>query len=190
MSKPLIAALFAALVVAPAAAQTPPQTPAPPAQEEAVTQAPPAAAAPAPTETPSVKPPRLIALSGFEKAAKVDHMMAWLGRGRETARFVAADVEAELYRQTPKAQVLSVECEAEPKTELSLLLQGEEGVEEDGRGLVTAMVATFPLIITLRDESGQTWRLRATLAYDAQNLRKPAERKVTAAFAVIGHRKL
>ncbi|MDD2869790.1 hypothetical protein [Neomegalonema sp.] len=182
MRKILFAAALAASGASPALAETPAPQEAAPAMAETP--------APAPSSTLSVKPPHLIALSGFEKGAKSDHMMAWLGRGPETARFVAADVEAEIYRQTPKAQVLSIECEAEPKTELGLLLEGEPGAEEDGRGLVTSMVASFPLIVTLRDEAGATWRLRTSLAYDAQNLRKPSERKVSASFTVLGHRKL
>ncbi|WP_018632797.1 hypothetical protein [Neomegalonema perideroedes] len=182
MRKILLAAVLAASGAAPLFAETPVPQEAAPAMAETPFSA--------PVSAPSVKPPHLIALSGFEKGEKSDHMMAWLGRGQETARFVAADVEAEIYRQTPKAQVLSIECEAEPETELSLLLEGEPGAEEDGRGLVTGMVATFPLIVTLRDEAGAIWRLRTSLAYDAQNLRKPAERKVGAEFKVLGHRKL
>ncbi len=139
---------------------------------------------------PSLKPPHEIEATGFDKAADVAQILSRLGRESDPARFVAADVEAEIYRQTPGAQLLAIDCVETPATEMSLFLEGDPEAEDLERGLVDGLQTSFPLILTLRDEAGQTWRLRTTLAYEAVDLRDPKARKVTANFTILGHQKL
>ena len=139
---------------------------------------------------PSLKPPHEIEATGFEKAADVAQILSRLGRESDPARFVAADGEAEIYRQTPGAQLLALDCVETPATEMSLFLEGDPEAEDLERGLVNGLQTSFPLILTLRDEAGQIWRLRAALAYEAVDLRDPQKRKVTANFTILGHQKL
>ena len=171
-----------------AAAATPSVEAAALAQAEAAPSlTPPKAAA---IKIPSLKPPHEIEATGFEKAADVAQILSRLGRESDPARFVAADVEAEIYRQTPGAQLLALDCVETPATEMSLFLEGDPEAEDLERGLVNGLQTSFPLILTLRDEAGQIWRLRAALAYEAVDLRDPQKRKVTANFTILGHQKL
>ena len=64
---------------------------------------------------PSINPPSQVEASGFEQADDAAHMIAWLGRGPDFRRFVVNDIESELYRQTPGAQLLAVRCREKPE---------------------------------------------------------------------------
>ncbi|MBD9597773.1 hypothetical protein IB270_33660 [Ensifer sp. ENS05] len=64
---------------------------------------------------PSLNVPLDIELTGFSNGDEVIHMIAMLGRGKDFRRFVVRDVEAELYAQTPNAQLLSITCKTEPR---------------------------------------------------------------------------
>ena len=116
------------------------------------------------TLVPSINPPHQIDASGFERAASVAHMIAWLGRGSDFQRFVANDLETELYRQTPGAQLLAVWCQKEPELTTTAMQS------EDGQGIVTDLSVTFPVTIRVRAEDGAIWKLDIEHSYHATNV--------------------
>jgi len=86
----------------------------------------------------SINPDRQVSVSGADAAAGATHMYAWLGRGSDFPDFVVNDIEEELYRQTPGAQVLEVWFTGEPD------LKTRAAREENGaRAIVTGLSVTF-----------------------------------------------
>jgi hypothetical protein len=117
------------------------------------------------TLIPSLNPPRHVEISGFDSAEKSGHMMSWLRRGPDFLRFVVNDVEAELYRQTPGAQLLSLRCNNEPE----LQTQARPMDESDHIAVVTDFSVTFPLTARVKMVQGSLWKLDIQLGYDASN---------------------
>lgn len=113
----------------------------------------------------SIKPPNQINLSGFDLADKSAHMIAWLGRGDDFRRFVPNDIEDELYRQTPDAQVLDVECLSEP--ELTTDATQDKATQVT---TVTDLVAAFPVKVRVRVADGSIWIIKIRHGYEARNI--------------------
>jgi hypothetical protein len=114
---------------------------------------------------PSINSPNQVETSGFELAEKSAHMISWLGRGPDFRRFVTNDVESELYRQTPGAQLLSLRCYEEPELRTD--------ARPDGSGhiaMVTDFSVTFPLTLRVRMADGPIWKLDIQHCYDATNV--------------------
>ena len=129
----------------------------------------------------SIRSQEQIGVSGFACIDPNLHMLEWLGRGRDVRQFVVNDVETELYSQDQGAQVLSIECMADPKYETKVK---REGMSQ--KGIVSQFAVTFPLRVCVRASTGATWALTVQHHYSAVDLDVPGQRKLTLNFQVVG----
>jgi hypothetical protein len=121
---------------------------------------------------PSINPPNQVETWGFELAEDAAHMIAWLGRGRDFRRFVVNDIESELYRQTPGAQLLAVRCNDKPDFNTTARQ------DDPSRGaVVTGVSVTFPVTARVRAADGAIWKLDIKHNYDAANIHLHDDRR-------------
>lgn len=133
---------------------------------------------------PSLNAPHQVAVSGFELADDAAHMIAWLGRGPDYRRFVANDIESELYRQTPGAQLLSIRCMEKPE------FRTRAKQEQQGRVVVTDVSVMFPVALTVRAPDGVVWRLAVRHCYEASNIHsRSPERQLRLNFTIVSHQR-
>jgi hypothetical protein len=130
----------------------------------------------------SLKKPAQIAVAGFAQADESAHMIEWLGKGRDFRKFVANDIEAELYAQDPGAQLLSVQCVGKPEYVTKLLRQDDE----PQKGILTQFSVTFPLNLQVRAANGVVWSLSVRHSYHASDLHIPGKHKLRLNFMVEG----
>ena len=107
----------------------------------------------------SVNPGQQIRTDGFEQADSAAHMLAWLRRPGSVEEFVVGDVEAELYRQTPNAQLLSLHLVDVPVVETQA-----RPVEGARQAAVEAFEATMSLIAEV-NRDGERWMLSLNVRY-------------------------
>lgn len=132
---------------------------------------------------PSINPPHQIEASGFELADEAAHMIAWLGRGSAFRQFVANDIESELYRQTPGAQLLSIRCNAKPDFRTTAIQDGS------GQNVVATDVSvTFPVTVRVKAADGAIWKLDIQHNYDATSIHlHDGRRQLRLNFAITAH---
>jgi len=130
----------------------------------------------------SINAPHLIEISGFEKCDDAAHMFEWLGRGRDFRQFVARDVEEELYRQTPGAQLLSMSCDDKPELVTKVKPQGTGST-----AVVTDLRATFLLTVRVAAADGAVWRLQIRHGYEASNIHFRDARQLRLNFTIMAH---
>lgn len=129
----------------------------------------------------SLNSPIQVDVCGFEAAGDYVHMMEWLGRGPRFWEFMTSDIEAELYRQTPGAQLLSVICNEEPQFSTTAYRE-----QNGGAAIVTAFSAVFPLILRVRTADGAIWRLNIRQGYETNNMHlDDRKRHVQVNFTVV-----
>jgi hypothetical protein len=107
----------------------------------------------------SVNSGQQVQTDGFEQADPAAHMLAWLGRPGSVEEFVVGDVEAELYRQTPNAQLLSLHLVDAPAVETQA-----RPVEGASQVAVEAFEATLPLVAEV-NRDGEHWMLSLNVRY-------------------------
>lgn len=133
---------------------------------------------------PSINPPHQVSVTGFELADEAAHMIAWLGKGQEFRRFVTNDLEAELYRQTPGAQLLSVKCNARPELRTKAIQAAP------GQGaIVTDVCVTFLVTVEVRASDGALWFVDIRHNYEASDIHRRGLRKLRLNFGVVAARK-
>lgn len=121
-------------------------------------------------------------VSGLEKFDNVAHMVEWLRRGSPFPDFIVADVENELRLQDAGYQLLSVVCKAEAEVETT----GRTTPDNPERAVVTALVISFPLLLTVRGSDGATWKLDVMLTYCAANMDEGDAFRLQLDFNVVG----
>jgi hypothetical protein len=136
------------------------------------------------TFVPSLNPPNQVETSGFDLAENAAHMIAWLGRGPDFRRFVVNDVESELYRQTPGAQLLTLRCNKEPELRTQARLRDGS----DHIAVVTDINVTFPVTALVKTSEGVVWKLDIQQGYDATNVHlHDGRRQLLMNFTIIAH---
>jgi hypothetical protein len=132
---------------------------------------------------PSINPPNQVETWGFDHADDAAHMILWLGRGPDFRRFVVNDIESELYRQTPGAQLLKVTCNAGP--ELRTTVRQSDSVHGS---IVTGLNVTFPVTVQVRTADGAIWKLDIKHNYDATNIHlRDNHRQIRLNFTITAH---
>jgi len=133
----------------------------------------------------SIRSQEQIGICGFACIDPNLHMLEWLGRGSDVRQFVVNDVEAELYSQDQGAQVLSIECTADPEYETKVKRQGASQ-----KGVVSQFAVTFPLRVCVRASIGATWALTVRHNYSAVDLDVPGQHKLTLNFQIEGQQEV
>jgi len=135
------------------------------------------------TLVPSLNPPNQVETLGFELAEKAARMFAWLGRGPDFRRFVVNDVESELYRQTPGAQLLTLRCYREPEFRTDARLDGSGQT-----AVVTDFSVIFPATVRVKMAEGPIWKLDIQHGYDATNIHlRDGRRQLQLNFTIVAH---
>jgi hypothetical protein len=122
---------------------------------------------------------RWIDVKGFELADAHSHQIAWLGFGQDACSFVVPEVEAEIMRQTPAAQVLSITCKATPSFET----KAKRTENSTSNALVSGLCVTFPLAVTI-DLGADQWQLEVAHSFVAEELDIPSQTKRSVRFDV------
>ena len=132
---------------------------------------------------PSINPGHNIEIVDFDLATDVEHMIGLLGRGRDCRTFVVNDIEAELYRQTPGAQLLAVRCNEKPEVVTRAIGEGSGNTV-----VVESMRVTFPVTARVMTSDGAIWKLDIRHSYDATNLNLPVDqRQLRLDFEISAH---
>ena len=134
---------------------------------------------------PSVNTPVTIEVSGFEMAESSSHMIEWLGRGTDYRKFVVGDIEAEVYRQTPGAQVLFVRLNS--ALDLKTTARQQDAAKPSLVAVKTFSV-TFPVSVTVRAVDRTLWKLEVQHNYVATGLDNAGtERRLSMNFGIVAH---
>lgn len=128
---------------------------------------------------PSVNVPHSVKVLGFERADDCAHMLEWLGRGTDFRKFVVEDIETELYRQTPGAQLLAVTCTADLDLRTDAV-----GDASDGVAVVTGLSVTFPITARVKAADGEIWKLEIQHNYEATGVNLGSGRKLRLNFGL------
>lgn len=130
----------------------------------------------------SINPDRQVSVSGADVAAGAAHMYEWLGRSGAFPEFVIHDIEEELYRQTPGAQVQEVWFTAEPHLKTSAARDG------DGSGaVVTGLSVIFFVTVRIGMSDGIVWKLDVQHGYHASDIHQSEHRKLRIDFVITAH---
>jgi hypothetical protein len=123
----------------------------------------------------------MVEVSGFDVVDESVHMIEWLGKGKDFRKFVANDVEAELYAQDIGSQLIAVHCKATPDYKTGAL------PNNDGTTIatLTQFSATFPLVVKVRASNGKIWNLGIEHNYVATNLNIPGQHRLKLNFKVV-----
>ena len=122
-----------------------------------------------------------IELKGFECAKDGEHMIEWLGKGKNYKEFLTADVYEELIKQQPGSVLMSLECTGTPEYETAALPEQENS----SKAIVHRFMVSFPLLVTVKSSNNEVWVLTVKHVYEASNLHIPNERKLLQHFNVL-----